>query len=92
LHCYFGCLNWLKRILHVNEDIRGKHTPKLGTGAHQKRRFEWNYLTADHMIQWRVGKNRGIIYRCPVCRQPEYLSKELALEHRDMHSQPVLTS
>lgn len=88
--CYSDCLNWLKRILYINEEIRIKYTPKPGTRPAQKRRFKWTFHTPDHDIQQRKDGNGNIVYRCTSCRQPEYLIEALALEHRQVHHGPTL--
>jgi hypothetical protein len=88
LSCYYSCLDWLKRILHINEEIKLKYTPKQDTRAAQKRRFKWYFYTEDHCIQQRKDRDGHTVYRCTTCHQPEYLKEALALEHRKVHYRP----
>jgi hypothetical protein len=92
VYCYSHCLEWLKRILHINEEIRIKYTPKPDTRPAQKKRFKWTFHTPDHWIQQRKDGNGNIVYRCTFCRQPEYLIEALALEHCQVHYGPELAS
>jgi hypothetical protein len=87
--CYYSCLDWLKRILYIDEEIRLKYIPKPGTRPAQKRRFKWNFHTSDHSIQRRKDRNGDTVYRCTYCHQPEYLTEVLALEHYQVHLQPT---
>jgi hypothetical protein len=88
LVCYYTCLNWLKRILHIDEKITLQYIPKQDTRPAQKRRFKWDFHTTDHYIQRRKDKNGHTVYRCTFCRQPEYLTEELVLKHREIHFEP----
>lgn len=92
LTCYYSCLDWLKRILYINEEIKIKYTPKPDTRPAQKRRFRWTFHTSDHIIQLRQDRNGDTVYRCTNCHQPEYLTEALALEHREVHFQPKLAN
>jgi len=86
--CYYNCLDWLKRILYINEEIKLKYIPKQDTRPVQKRRFKWDFHTEDHTIQRRKDRDRHTVYRCTLCHQPEFLKEALALEHYKVHYGP----
>ena len=54
-YCYYTCLDWLKRALYINEEIRIKYTLKPGTRPAEKRRFKWDFHSSNHGILYEEG-------------------------------------
>ena len=54
-YCYYTCLDWLKRALYINEEIRIKYTLKPGTRPAEKRRLKWDFHSSNHGILYEEG-------------------------------------